>query len=336
MNTDSSLIGNGGRPLRIAGLFILVCAGGLFLLQYGSAASSAILRNLGWINLNAYLRDNAASESALAKGVHRFSQAVETSSNDESAWLGLGLSYAEQGDVDSAVTAWSQSGIDPATLITYGLSARGAGDMDAALAFLRAADALNSSEGYMLAGTVCQRIFAERHLLGQSNEQYCSDFLANNQNNLFVNGDFAAGALYGWEGHHFFSGSNAARLRIQDQGQPGNFAVSLTGQNDTNHFGLYQQLKLTQGDTVRFSGRFKTAGAENLVARLLYIGWQEEDGTKQGNHGALQSGQMEWTEFERTFRVPETAEPIINFYPVTFSGEGSVWFDDIQLEILPD
>jgi hypothetical protein len=42
---------------------------------------------------------------------------------------------------------------------------------------------------------------------------------------------------------------------------------------------------------------------------------------------------MEWTKFERTFTVPENIKPNIDFYPVLFSGEGTVWFDDIQLEM---
>ena len=108
------------------------------------------------------------------------------------------------------------------------------------------------------------------------------------------------------------------------------------GQDESDHYGLYQRLTLNPGTTVRFSGRFKLSGEENLTARLLYIGWQKEDGTPQGNDGEQRSVQMKWTEFERTFRVPENIRPNINFYPVNFSGEGTIWFDDIQLELVHD
>ncbi len=333
------------RRLKVGGLFnffqllVLLCIGAFILILYTNSVTSLLRSNIAWVNLNMHLRDEVPFTDYLRHGADLFSHAVSTNARNKSAWFGLGMSYALKADADQAITTWSKSEIDPSLLIGYGLSARGKGKLDTALILFRAADALDNidiAEGLFLAGTICQRNYTNQLLLSISNVQYCSDYLANNENNLIVNGDFSVRTLYGWEGEHFFVGKNPARLQVEELGEPGNLVVSLTGQDESNHFGLYQPLALAPGSTVRFSGRFKLAGEENLNARLLYISWQTEDGTPHGNHGEERSRQMEWAEFERTFRAPENIKSTINFYPVNFSGEGTIWFDDIKLELIPD
>jgi tetratricopeptide (TPR) repeat protein len=319
-------------------LAVLLLSGVLFATLYGAVFTSRVRSNIAWVNLNKHFRGATSSPANdLSHDIALFSQAVNIDERNQSAWFGLGLSYVEQGDVDSAVSTWRQFAVDPEILIDYGMAARDGGDMDVALAFLRAAEYEGEiTKASILAGTACQRSYADPQFLSTSNAQYCANYLTENDNNLIVNGDIAAGEPYGWEGQHFFSGSNSARLQIEDQGSQGNPAVRLIGENETNHFGLFQSVKLAPGDTVRFSGRFKIEGADNLSARLLYVGWRSEDGTPQGNHGTEQSGQMAWEEFERTFRVPENVKSAINFYPLIFSGEGTLWFDDIKVELVSD
>lgn len=324
---------------RQLSVLILLFVGAFLAFYYAVSSFSKLQSNVAWVNINRYMRDESAFTDNLDRSLDLFSQAVNTNNENLSARFGLGLALALQGEVTSAIYAWSKSETDPAILIEYGLSARSEGDLDTALIFFRAADAMDSTtteEGHTLAGTICQRSFAAQHLLSKSNFQYCSDYLANNENNLIVNGSLSSQTLYGWEGEHFFTGKNPARLEIEEPEEAGDSAVRLTGQNESNHFGLYQPLALAPGTTVRFSGRFKLAGEENLTARLLYIGWQTEDGTPQGIHGEQRSKQMAWTEFDKAFRVPENIRSTINFYPVVFSGEGTVWFDDIQLELVSD
>ena len=330
-----------GRKLRglrnAIPLLILLCISGLILILYTAQIASALRSNFVWVNLNAQLAEKPVVANDLAQELNGFLKAIELDSGNRSAWFGLGMSYALAEKIDTAVNIWNKSKIDPVTLIKYGSSARDKGDLDAALAFFRAAETFDSThtrEGFLLAGTICQRAFAMQHLLGESNGQYCSNYLINNGNNLILNGDFSSNTLYGWEGEFFFTGKNAARVQLDEHGESGDIAGRLTGQDESNHFGLFQSLTLSPGDTVRFSGRFRLFGEENLTARLLYISWQTKDGKPQGNHGEQRSTQMNWTEFERTFQVPENAKPVINFYPVNFSGEGNIWFDDIKLEII--
>ena len=317
--------------------FVFFLMAALFLIRITSSFVSTFQSNIAWINLNTYLRDETAFTTNLRYGSIFFSQALDLDNKNESAVFGLGLTDILQGSGDSAISLWRDSALDPSLLIDYGLSARGKDDFDKALTLFRAADARGekiTKEGLLLAGTICQWTFTEQSLLSDSNSQFCSNYWKENGHNLIINGDLSAGALYGWEGENFFTGKNKARAKVD--GDESSTAASLIGQDENNHFGLYQRLSLSAGDTMRFSGRFKMSGKENLAARILYIGWQKEDGTPQGNQGGEQSKQMEWTEFERTFHVPENSKTTFNFYPVTFSGEGIIWFDDIRLELIDD
>jgi hypothetical protein len=50
----------------------------------------------------------------------------------------------------------------------------------------------------------------------------------------------------------------------------------------------------------------------------------------------LQDSDLEWTKFEREFTVPEDAASSIDFYPAVFNGQGTIWFDDVRLELITD
>lgn len=322
---------------RALPLLLILLTATAFLILHGAAVLSALQSNMGWVGLNLDMSEEIRASEALNGEVDTFMQAVKTSAANDSAWFGLGLAYALQGKVEDAILNWSDPANSSATLIDYGLHARRFGTFDLALMQFRAAELLDDSsphEASFLAGTICQRAFASQSDLSRSNRQYCSDYFDRNGDNLVVNGGFLTGSLAGWGGEHFFIGQSAARLAIEPVAAPDDFAVRLNGLDEGNHFGLFQRLNLSPGDLVRFSGRFKLSGEDSLAARLLYVTWQTEDNKVQGNHGAERIGKMEWTEFERTFRVPQGIQPGIDFYPVLFSGEGAVWFDEIELETM--
>ena len=317
-------------------VLLLIC--GSILILYSQPIVSAVYSNIGWVTLNAHLRDGISNTENLDDALGSFSQALGINAGNRSAWFGLGMTYASQHKVEQATNSWRQSEDNPVTLINYGLHARAKGDLDTALAQFRAVDALDVSgakEGYYLAGTICQRAFGMQYVLSPSHVQFCADFLEENGDNLITNGAFSTGTLAGWGGEHFFIGKNAARLDLEQAAGSSDSIIRLDGLDENNHFGLFQRLTLSPGDTVRFSGRFKLLGEENLTARFLYIAWQKEDGTAQGNHGEQYSGDTAWMQFERTFRIPDSIKPEIDFYPVLFSGMGTVWFDDIKLELVP-
>ncbi len=316
-------------------LVLIIISGGIIVLQSASIVS-AVQSNIAWVKLNRQIGHDNVTSQGLRNEQDAFARATGLYAGNKSAWFGLGVTYALQQKVDEAISTWRKSESNPAALIEHGLHDRRNQNMDIALTQFRAANALESSptnEAHYLAGTVCQRTLANPDLLSAANRQYCSEYFKNNRNNWIINGSFAEGSLVGWGGAHFFAGRNAARLALEQDTASADTVVSLKGLDESNHFGLFQRLTLSPGNKVIFRGRFKLSGKPNLTARILYIAWQDEDGTVQGNHGEQHSNNMQWTKFERSFTVPPNIQPAIDFYPVLFSGEGTVWFDDIQLEL---
>lgn len=317
-------------------LFLVLLGLGLLLsVARAPAAVSALLGNAGWVMLNGYQREEQSPLAEQPDPVLAFSRALDLRAGNSSARFGEGMTYALQGRVDEAIASWSLSETESETFIDYGIMARDAGKLDMALTHLRAADALDREggpEAGHLAGTICQRAYAEPQTMSLPNSRYCSDYWNSAGGNLIINGDLEPPVLSGWFGEHYFAGRSAKQPEVLPDPDTGDFAVRLEGVEDRNHFGLYQRLTLSPGETVRFSGRFKLSGEEGLTARLLYVGWQDSEGVAQGNHGHVGKERMEWTAFERTFTVPAESQVVIDFYPVLFRGVGAVWFDDVRLE----
>ena len=318
-------------------LVLLIVISAIFVLQ-SPKLLSALHSNVAWLTLNSLMSNETKNASNMNDVLNSFSQAIKIDAGNKSAGFGLGIAFALQEEFAQAFNSWSRSVNDPITLIEYGLHAQRKGNVEVALTQFRAADALDKAteltEGEILAGTICQQVLGSHYQLSENNQQFCSDFVKNNNNNLFVNNSFSTGSSAGWAGTHFFTGKNAARLSIESHSSSGDSVISLQGLDESNHFGIFQRLNLSPGDQVHFSGRFKLSGEENLKARILYISWQKEDGVVQGNHGEVHIRDLPWAKFERTFTVPENSKPSIDFYPVLFSGGGTVWFDDIQLEMI--
>lgn len=322
------------KALRFPAL-ISVCF--LLLLLRTYSLSSTIRSNIAWVNLNNALQDNSATSDCFERATNLYREALLLDYENRSAWLGQGLAHAMRGEIDLAHVSLSEGKIDADILAQYGMMARRAGHLDPALIFFRGADVLrneNDSEEIYLAGSVCQQAFASPTLLNEENSQFCTEMLAQNKNNLLLNGDASPRTLHGWQGQHFFIDQNRALSSIEDTSGSQSPVFKLVGHTEGNHFGLFQGVALPSGSSVRFSGRFKVDAHEDLQARLLYIGWRGEDGKPGGNHGAWQDSDLEWTTFERVFTVPENAASSIDFYPAVFSGQGTIWFDDVRLELI--
>lgn len=328
------------RIVRTSLLAILLVTLFLLLAVRTQALASSLMSNIAWVNLNKHLQRSSLATENLDQVAKQFQHAASSNQENRSAWFGRGLTYALRGDAESAQRSWNEGNILPDMLKEYGLTARRGGYLDQAIIFFRGADALRSkpdSAEYYLAGSICQRTLASPARLSESNSEFCSKMLVENANNLMLNGDFAVQDVHGWEGEHYFADENKARMVVVDTASELEAPyVRLTGSSEGNHFGLFQKLQLPAGSKVRFSGRFKASNQENLAARLLYIEWQGADEQSQGNHGARLDEDLEWTYFERTFTVPEDLSSFIDFYPVVFSGQGSIYLDDIRLELIND
>jgi hypothetical protein len=317
---------------------LLALFGVAILLLLGATIVGALLGNVGWIALNRYLASPTPEASTLRYAERLFSFASAVDADHPSARLGSGMAQALAGDVNAAVESWRDIAGGYQTLIDYGLDARRQGQMDLALTLFRAADRLDTSgrdEGAFFAGTICQRTLADSLQLSLPNSSYCTAYWLRQADDLIVNGSFTTGSLAGWAGEHFFIAPNMALLGVEPDAA-GDYLLRIEGLDAGYHNGLFQRLSLPPGTEIHLSGRFRLSGNEGLTARFLYLGWRDEDGNGQGNHAAQHAGSMDWATFERRFTVPDHGPDGISVYPVLFSGEGTVWFDDIRLTIAED
>ncbi|MEM7114008.1 MAG: hypothetical protein AAF614_16355 [Chloroflexota bacterium] len=319
----------------VASPLLILFLGALLVLK-GTAVISTLHNNVAWINLNTYLGQDT-SESKIDRVAKSFLQAQQFNNENQSAWFGSGMAAALRQNTDHAIRSWSNPINDLTTLRQYGLDARRKGNLDMALTLFRASDSLQvtrSHEAHYLAGTICRLTHARQFMLSSTNQQYCSDYLVDKAHNLIVNHQFADGALAGWGGQHYFIGQPAAELSTEAAESADDHVARLDGLAARNHFGIFQSIYLSPGDQVRFKGKFRTANDENLQVRFLFISWQDENGAVQGNHAETRSESMNWTELERNFTVPPKVEALVDFYPVVFSGQGSVWIDNITVELI--
>jgi hypothetical protein len=327
------------KAMKTFQLLALIIITIFVLLLRAHTFSSFLLSNFAWTNFNSILRHNSPTSDELRQVVNQFKKAQLSHEVNRSPWLGEGLAHTMHGDIDKAHSSWSTGKIVPDLLTQYGLMAGRRGHFNSALILFRGANILRNeaeSEDFYLAGSVCQQTLGSPTLINEKNSQFCAEIIAKNRDNILLNGDGRAKNLYGWQGKHFFADQNKSFASIENSLESNGPVFKLIGYSEGNHFGLFQRVSLPPGITVRFSGRFKVESQENLEARLLYIGWRGKDGKPAGNQAAWKDSDLEWTNFERVFIIPEDATSSTNFYPAVFSGQGTIWFDDVSLELITD
>ncbi len=201
-------------------LVLLIVISAIFILQ-SPKLLSRFYSNVAWLTFNSLMSNEVKKSNNMNDVLNSFSQAIKIDAENDSAGFGLGLTFALKEDFTQAFNSWSRSVNDPITLIEYGLHAQRKGDVEVALTQFRAADALikktESTEGEILAGTICQQVLGSNYQLSDNNQQFCYDFFQNNNNNLFVNNSFSTASLAGWAGTHFFTGKDVAKLAIESQ-----------------------------------------------------------------------------------------------------------------------
>jgi len=306
-------------------LLSVACRTGIFF--------SHFLGNLAWLQLARPETWSASSESDGGRALALFRKAIAADPSNSRAFLGAGIASLLLGDEAEALAAWREGRIAPETLIGLGTKARSSDD---ALVYYRGADAAAKSEpnpAEYLAGQVCQAAFAQPDALKPSNDQFCRQYFARNGGNLILNGQFAEGNTWGWDGQFFFSDPRLSAYSIDWLAGKPIPSLSIAGFTGDRHHGLYQMLSLSHEATIRYSAWLKAEGAGDMEARLLYIGWRQND-QAQGNQQAIASESMGWTYLERTWQLPAGSDPGIVVYPVLLTGEGTVWADDVRLEVL--
>ncbi len=152
--------------------------------------------------------------------------------------------------------------------------------------------------------------------------------------NLLQNPSFAAG-LEGW---HFFSVTGAPKISwgVKPAGLDKGNVLWMRSEHSTlpeNYSGFYQvrnNLQIPSGEVV-FSGWIKTVGLEGEA--WLNLNFYGRDMKVIVDSSQALSGNNGWQKIEVSYDIPENATSL--WARVIFYGKGEVYFDDLDLRILP-
>lgn len=293
--------------------------------------NAALWNNIGWL----YLNRGAYGPSSLA-AVPYFARALRIDDSSEGAYLGAGLAYAAAEDEDSAVRAWRKGDIDASTLVEFGKKIETTGLYDVALILFRAAAQLDTDSTGLIrfsVGELCQSTLAADGLLSPPNQRYCKDYFSADYDNLLLDGQASYEPKGIWRGTRKFElRTLAAAYQDMMIGMPAP-SIAISGFGPGSHGGIYQRISLVPGAEVLFSGYFRVDNDEQFSARLLYIEWQQDSRT-YGSEYYTADGDLDWRHLEWHFTLPEGADSWAQFYPALASGVGTVWFDDIRVELV--
>ena len=317
-------------PLPIIILVLLA----LILLGHGTSLLSNFWSNTGWLQLT----EGVLNRENTTVPTDHFLRAIQSNQTNARTYLGIGMAYAENFSEPEALNYWRQGQIAPATLHQLGSQMRKQGLLDLAFIYFRNAaqlDPATPDQGDYLAGRLCQQSLTDPARLSAFNQQYCHDYFAQNGGNLLLDGQFDQEVHWGWTGDFLFTDFTRANFqRDLESGVPSP-SLRLTGLTSGRHAGLYQRISILPGTKVRFSGYFRSENAHDLSADLLYIERQQE-GKPQGNSPYKVESSTEWQHLERIFVLPMDSEPWAQFYPVLLRGEGTVWADNLSVEIVSE
>jgi hypothetical protein len=324
----------GQRPrhtlLLIAFAGLLVVLGAL----RGSWMISRVWNNAGWLQMARVALQGGSTSVA----TDDFARALVADGTNRRAALGGGMAYAIALDEPNALRLWQQGQVAPDTLYELGRRARDRHQLELALIYFHGADSLlqptESGQGYFLEGRLCQSYRVDP-TLPPAVESHCQDYFAENDGNLLLDGQFEQAIGWGWTGDFFFTNPEKATLALEEtEGRPAP-SLRLDGLTSGRHGGIYQRIALQPGAKVHFSGYFRAKNAADLAAWLLYVEWNQQ-GKPQGISFVTADTDMEWTLLEWTVTLPEGSEPWMNFYPALLIGKGTVWSDDLRVEILSE
>jgi len=317
--------------------FRWILAGGLLMLGVvvGYAFVPTLFhQNMGWLH---YTQNQVyAQPGSLEQAQRDFARSLTWNQDNMSAWRGQALTAAQQEQKNVALDSWPRTKLTPEQMIQYGALLVSQKDRAAALLTYQAAMPLFSTmrnPATYAASSVCQSSWGDLASYSLDFSTYCHRIHAENDENLLFNSQFVDDAKWAWDGLFFFDDPRQSQvIWAEQEGQPQPSAAIL-GRGPEAHFGIYQRICLLPGTTVRFSGWFRTEIEGLFQARLLYVSWTQ-DQRPQGNHAQIIQDQLPWTYFEREFVFRPEGSPMVDFYPAVVTGQGTVWFDDLRVEIV--
>lgn len=248
------------------------------------------------------------------------------------AWRGLALSRWRQGETD-LVGVWQLAGENPHSLWRRGQMAEGQQQLPDALGWYAAAIQMsNEPLAWYSWAALWQQI--RWHLSEQLPIETAfswSDYVAWNEGNWMVNGDFEAG-LVGWSAYRP-SGTDAdfGLMAALGHGQ----CALITGKTEAYHGGWNQPISLVVGEWYVLTADLWRVDLPGPVVDVLY--WEGyADGRPSGNMGVRLTDGGGWQTVSVLFPAPISDESVVQIYPVRVSGRGRVCVDNVQLRLVEE
>jgi len=329
---------SGGQYLlgkqRVLTFLVVVLA---VVLRWNSL-SGIFLGNAGWLQLARANALGTTQEPLIIEALDLFQRATtSTDAPTPIAFLGAGMAYAILGNGAAALSSWQKARVTPQELIGFGDWARVSQRWNDALFYYRSAATVEQDgpdKGEILAAELCQRFLYQPYTLNQPNQAYCQDYFSKNDGNLVVNGQFDRGHLSGWRQRYFSSRTAVLFTVDKTEGKPAP-AGSVQGLKEGYHGGLFQEIAVPPGAIIRFSAWIKIESEGEIEVRLLHFRITSKGRVLGKGTRRIVSQDMGWTRLETKFRAPGINEPVqILFFPVLVLGIGTVWLDDVRVELL--
>lgn len=297
---------------------------------HAASALSLFLGNLGWINLVHSMNIEESNDKFLQRSADNFKFSVRLKDDNSRSRLGGGLSQILLENDASALVYWEHDSVKLGEIADMADWYRKNGMWNESLSLYRGLLLAGHLEdrAETLAGTVCQRTLVQFSELGRKNETFCTNYFENQDGNLVVNSNFEHNSIWGWSSNHAFSSSSVSYTFGESSG------IILSGETNEYHGGIFQKIAIPPSSTMRYGMNIKVHAQTQMKAELLYFGGSK-GGVPFGNATQILTNDLEWTYVEREIRLPDVDDSIYTFFPVLFSGQGTIWIDNVKVELLP-
>lgn len=279
-------------------------------------------KNIGYVQLNWAMGGRGV---ALEDAERPFLWAVAGDSATQSAWRGLGMVWAQQGNYSQAGLAWERAGETPEHLLVLGQQAQARKEYLLAFTWYEQLMQFDDPKGWNYFAALVQLLQwqSPEHL--PTGLHTYEEFVAWNGGNWLVNGGYELQTV-GWLVYQP-DGSEATYEVVDDEGR---WHGVITGKTADYHGGWLQPIQLQPGGVYQFSADIQVVGDPQITADILY--WEiAQEGVPQGQQATRVQGHTPWQTFRIQFVSPSSDNNVILFYPVRVTGPGSVWIDNVHL-----
>ena len=317
----------------------LVFLVGLLLITQASSIHDALRTNLGWSALAKSLAaaDEASRQMYRNSAAAHFQSIRHASATSERGYALTVLSSATPLHTRNEIESVELSLADR---LYQGERALAAQDWERAINWANGDGGSNVPETIgnnqqlaLIISRACQKIGPLAAGQPEIVKAACDASLAQNKENLLINGNFEAG-LSGWS---LTQGETAARFSVLSthQGCMGSCAC-ISASQAGQHGGWYQSISLPPGAQVKMSAQIIVSEG-HFAGRTLY--WETIFAQRASGNGVDVSEPTDGTYpitlgAERIIEIPPSDTAIFKFYPVLFEGEGTICIDNVRLELV--